>query len=897
MSTAIWGEPESHADAAYPLAQLHHLLGEMLLHFMATGACIAIYNESIEQMEIRLHLRVPHHQAGVGTEALPPHDNPRPFARNTIKLVPDQPLPASARNRLRRPTITQPLTFADLEEVASQECQMFPTGATYPIGQELIGYVWQQREASLMSREEYLALFHLQRREQGQTDNIPCSFLAVPLLIAHNTLGDVQNKRASAHVYGVVVLYQTTLEAKFVARQRGEAMIFAERIALSLQNAQLRRQQQRTSEYLRQLQDISAAFPSTVHLAELIEKAYQFVANIVEVSSILITVFDRDTKKIYDVFAIENGKRVEGLAESPAITEPWDRPVWWRYTQEEQNTLLLAPAELQTNAYDELLTGAWGNQRGAGTFLLLPMKMFHRVIGSICLVSQRPNAYHAEEVQVLETMTQIVTVSIENAKLYNRHSQSMHEMRRKEKEVRQHAEQLAAMNSALQSINSVLDLKELLSKLVESVAKLVGANMSVFFLLSSDKERLITQSIYDLTGSSDAERPRERATHDALIGQISIPFKRTLLERQSGEPFFYMDHSIVEELAHTSDEGGGIFLSMVPVEKMMMIPMIYQTELVGMLAVLTPPQRNFFLPPEIGVLLGLSAQAAIAIREVQLIEELQEKNAELQQMNTLKDEFLVTASHELRTPLTAISGYASLLKRQSNRNNPQQILRQASKIATAAQQLTEMLNNMTDATRLGSVDRKLELQIGSVELRAAIDISLNFLSVNIEQQISAEVAPDLWVRGDPLRVRQVLTNLLDNAAKYSEPDKPIKLVAEARLFSQVELPGDQLDPDTPSYLPVVLVSIYDQGEGIAPEDQQRIFDKFVRATRSLTTPVRGSGLGLFICRRYIEAMGGKLWLQQCQPGEGSIFSFFLPRSEPLPKPKDDDEQDEEAGAV
>lgn len=894
MSTAIWGEPESRADAAYPLAQLHHLLGEMLLHFSAAGACLALYNESIEQMEMRLHLRIPQRQPGETPDA-PQRDHHHPLARATIKLVPDQPATTPAPPRLRRPTMTQPLTIAELEQVAPQHCPLFPVGTTYPIGQELIGYVWQQREASLMSREEYLSLFHPQRREQGQTDAIPYSFLAVPLQIGWSAPGDGLDKRQSAHVYGVVVLYQTAPEARFAARQRGEARIFAERIALSLQNAQLRLQQQRTSEYLRQLQDISAVFPATVHLAELVEKAYQFAANIVEVSSMLITIFDRDTQKIYDVFAIKDGERVKDVDESPAIADPTHRPVWWLYTQEEQKTLLLDAAALRASEYDELLSGAWGNQHNAGTFLLLPMKMFHRVIGSICLTSRKPNAYHAEEIQVLETMTQIVTVSIENAKLYNRDSKSMRDLKRKEQEARQQAQQLAAMNSALQSINSVLDLKELLNKLVESVATLVRANMSVFFMLDPDKERLIAQAFYDPTGSSDARRPRERATHDALIGQISIPFKDTLLERQAGESFFYLDHSIVEELANSSDEGGEIFLSMVPVEKMMMIPMIYQSELVGMLAILTPPQRNFFLPPEIGVLLGLSAQAAIAIHEVQLIEELQVKNEELRQMNTLKDEFLVTASHELRTPLTAISGYAALLKRQSNRNNPQQILRQASKIATAAQQLTDMLNKMTDATKVGAVDKKLELQMGSVELHAAIKIAANFVSVNIEQQISTEIAPDLWVHGDPLRVRQVLTNLLDNAAKYSEPDSPIRLTARACLFSEVELPGDQLDPDIPSTMPVVLVSVYDQGEGIASEDQQRIFDKFVRASRSLTTPVRGSGLGLFICRRYIEAMGGKLWLQQSQPGEGSIFSFFLPRSAPLPKPiDDDDEPDKEA---
>jgi len=92
---------------------------------------------------------------------------------------------------------------------------------------------------------------------------------------------------------------------------------------------------------------------------------------------------------------------------------------------------------------------------------------------------------------------------------------------------------------------------------------------------------------------------------------------------------------------------------------------------------------------------------------------------------------------------------------------------------------------------------------------------------------------------------------------------------------------------------VVLVQVYDEGEGIDPEDQQKIFEKFVRATRSLTTPVRGSGLGLFICRRYIEAMGGRLWLQQSVPGEGSVFAFYLPGMEaPVEVEAGKGEQDE-----
>src|SRR5216683_7416965 len=89
--------------------------------------------------------------------------------------------------------------------------------------------------------------------------------------------------------------------------------------------------------------------------------------------------------------------------------------------------------------------------------------------------------------------------------------------------------------------------------------------------------------------------------------------------------------------------------------------------------------------------------------------------------------------------------------------------------------------------------------------------------------------------------------------------------------------------------PVALVRVWEEGEGIAPEDQQKIFEKFVRAPRSLMSPIRGAGLGLYICRRYIEAMGGRLWLEQSIPGEGSVFSFYLPRIDaPLEMSKDNE---------
>lgn len=177
-------------------------------------------------------------------------------------------------------------------------------------------------------------------------------------------------------------------------------------------------------------------------------------------------------------------------------------------------------------------------------------------------------------------------------------------------------------------------------------------------------------------------------------------------------------------------------------------------------------------------------------------------------------------------------------------------------------------------------DRELFLHIEPIQLATLVSSVVGMLKITIEQKITVQIVSDLWVHGAALPIRQVITNLLDNAAKYSKPDGRIEVLAEGSTLAEVNMPAalvDHVELIEHGNDPVVVVHVYDEGEGIDPEEQQKIFEKFVRASRSLTTPVRGSGLGLYICRRYIEAMGGKLWLEQSIPGEGSVFSFYLPR--------------------
>ena len=893
MSTAIWGEQESQPDQDVTMLLLKHLLVQMIAQFGCNGACIALHDEKIDQMEIKLHLRLRTSNSIATEPGRIGGNTDSVHARDRYITVNLADPSSSASGRLKRPP--QSISLEDVEAITPQQNDLFPVGTSYRPGMDLIGYVWYKNETHIMRHDDYLSYFYTGDQTTLKIDVVPTWYLAVPML-EPTLVDEVRGRKKQTRVTGVIVLYHTTVGTVFQQKQRSEARECAERITLFLQNEQLRRRQLRSSEYLKQLQNISTAFPSTVKLAKLVDDIYQFTTKVVDVSSMLITLYDRDTRKIYDIFAIENGNRVEGLTEQPLVIDPEERPAWWKVAHDEKEMLSLDLTHYEQGKYDELLTGTWGDQHKAGSFLLLPMKMFNRVIGSLCITSMHPNAYRAEEIQVLETMVQIITVSIENAKLYDRAYQSLRDAKQRE-------EMLAAMNSALQtiSVSSVLNVNDIVHKFVEFAAKLVQTEMSIFFQCTAEREHLIVLAAYEAQKQQiNWHDPDDQMTafdndpyDDELFAKIHIPFKGSSLEYHVETGFFYLDETMAEELAKESDEWGAIFLLETGIKKMLMVPVLYQAELVGILGVHTPEQVRNFRPSEIGMLMALGAQAASAIRNAQLFEEIQVAYAEQQQLDKLKDEFLVTASHELRTPLSAISGYSTMLKRQSSRINPQQITRFATKIAGAAQQLTDLVSSMTEAAKIGTIDKKLDLQIGPVQLHAAVEMAVSLLSVNIEQKIMTQVNPDLWVSGDPLRVRQVISNLLDNAAKYSPGDGRIEVIAGATTLSQIGLPEDQLDVEANPRLPVVLVQVYDEGEGIDPEDQQKIFEKFVRATRSLTTPVRGSGLGLFICRRYIEAMGGKLWLQQSIPREGSVFSFYLPRMDApieLDKGKEDESE-------
>ena len=242
--------------------------------------------------------------------------------------------------------------------------------------------------------------------------------------------------------------------------------------------------------------------------------------------------------------------------------------------------------------------------------------------------------------------------------------------------------------------------------------------------------------------------------------------------------------------------------------------------------------------------------------------ELRAANERLKELDRLKDDFLSTVTHELRTPLTSIRAFSEILNQ-----DPDVDLAQRRKflgiITKETERLTRIINQVLDLAKIEA--GRAEWSEAPVDMREMIGDTVSAMSqlfqeknIRVETRLPEKVTP---VKADVDRIIQVMLNLLSNAVKFCDP-------SDGRI--EITLTEDERG---------LRVDVRDNGSGIAPGDEQKIFDKFVQAGDTLTNKPQGSGLGLYISRHIVEHHGGRLWVQS-RPGEGACFSFTLPLGRP-----------------
>jgi len=261
---------------------------------------------------------------------------------------------------------------------------------------------------------------------------------------------------------------------------------------------------------------------------------------------------------------------------------------------------------------------------------------------------------------------------------------------------------------------------------------------------------------------------------------------------------------------------------------------------------------------EISLLRTFGDQAAIALENVRLFREIQDKSQQLETANKHKSEFLANMSHELRTPLNAIIGFSEvLLERLFGEINEKQddYLKD---IHSSGRHLLQLINDILDLSKVEA--GRMDLDVATFDLPSAISNAMTLIRERAQRHaitLGVDVDAGLGeIVADERKFKQILLNLLTNAVKFTPDGGRIDV-------------GARRDGDS------VVVAVHDTGIGIAPEDQEAVFEEFRQVGRDYTNKQEGTGLGLALTRKFVELHGGRIWVESAL-GKGSTFTFSIP---------------------
>jgi signal transduction histidine kinase/putative methionine-R-sulfoxide reductase with GAF domain len=478
---------------------------------------------------------------------------------------------------------------------------------------------------------------------------------------------------------------------------------------------------------------------------------------------------------------------------------------------------------------------------GVQSVLAVPLLRKDVAIGVIRISRTQIQPFTDAQVALLQTFADQAVIAVENVRLFK-------ELEARNRDLSETLDRQSATADVLRIIaQSPTELQPVLNAIAASAVRLCAASDAVIERLEGDRFYNAAHAGAQMKGLVGLPLPLTRG----------FPGGRAVLDRRR----VIIDdvHLVAEREYPDSLE----LLRLNTIHSVAEIPLLSEGKPLGSLAVLRAEVRPF-TDAEVALLETFASQAVIAIENVRLFTELQEKNREVEQKSheleaasRHKSEFLANMSHELRTPLNAVIGFSEVLtERMFGELNEKQD-EYVKDIYASGTHLLSLINDILDLSKIEA--GRMELELAGFHLPQAIEDALVLVreralrrGITLEQSIDARLGE---IQGDERKVKQVLLNLLSNAIKFTPEGGKIEIRAV-------------LD-DT-----VVQASVSDTGVGIAPEDQEAIFEEF-RQVGTAAKKVEGTGLGLALSRKFIELHGGGIWVKS-QVGVGSTFAFTLP---------------------